>query len=327
MRIILDKAERSRSKEEAIKLSSLGRVNFWEKSGGKAIVAIKRIAPYGVVFIFLVAVFLAWYSPKDDHTYYHQGTPAAQKKPDQESTGRVAVTPSVAALFGNGEKKRQADRQKEQDAKRKKVSIRYLAQQVLGVNPHGPKAIKAGAKLIGVLMSAIDTRAPSIVRIKIPQGGEAGGVTIERGSVLIGRYSYPGSGERVYFTFSRIDSPDGDSKKIGATALNSGGYTPGISGEEFTGNGVKVAASLGLTMFSGMTDTLTERESLGYGFNTVQASPSMKNALLQGLSQASKDQASRTAASIGQEKNYVVIPEGQEMIVELSEDFQNGRAR
>lgn len=270
---------------------------------------------------------LAWLSPKDDRTHYQQGAANPLKQESREDSGRPAVVPSVAALFGNGEKQRQIDQKRENEAKHKKVSIRYFAQQVLGSDPRAPKLIKAGAKLIGVLMNPIDTRAPSIVRVRIPRGGEAGGVTIEPDSVLIGQYSYPGGSERVYLTFSRLDSPDGDSKKISATALSSSDYRPGITGEEFTGNGVKVASSLGLTMFSGMTDTLTERESLGSAFGGVQAKPSMKNALLQGLSQATKDQASRTASAIGQEKDYIIIAEGQELIIELLEDFGNGRAR
>jgi hypothetical protein len=48
----------------------------------------------------------------------------------------------------------------------------------------------------------------------------------------------------------------------------------------------------------------------------------MSNALLQGLSKASQDQASRTASEIEQERNYVIIPEGKEMIIELQEDFK-----
>ena len=175
--------------------------------------------------------------------------------------------------------------------------------------------------MIGRLLRSVDTRAQAIVTVGLPQGGEASGINIDAGSTLIGTYSYSGNGGKVYLTFSRIDSPDGDSRRISAQALDASDYTSGVPGEEFTGNGVKVAASLGLTMFSGMTDTLTDRQSLGNGFNGVQAKPSMKNALLQGMSQASKDQADRTSSAIGQEKDYVIIPEGKEMIIELSEDF------
>jgi type IV secretory pathway VirB10-like protein len=159
------------------------------------------------------------------------------------------------------------------------------------------------------------------VQVALPQGGEASGVSIDAGSTLIGAFSYSGNNDRVFLKFSRVDSPDGDSRKIAAQALDASDYSPGVTGEAYTGDGVKIATSIGLTMFSGMTDTLTQRESLGDVFGGVQATPTMKNALLQGASQAAHDQAGRVASSIGREGSYVIIPEGKEMIVELSEDF------
>jgi hypothetical protein len=296
------------------------RVYFQQKSGGKTILALKRVAPAGITFVIGVAVLLAWLGPKVDYTYYRV-TSTAQKQTLHDAAAKPSISASVAALFGHGQKQQEAEKRKEADEKRRKVAIRYLAPQVLGSNSKGPKAIRSGSKLIGRLLRPVDTRAQSLVTVGLPQGGEASGIVIDPGSTLIGTYSYSGNGDKVYFTFSRIDSPDGDSRRISAQALDASDYTSGVPGEEFTGNGVKVASTIGLTMFSGMTNTLTDRESLGNTFNGVQAKPSMKNALLQGLSQASQDQASRTASSIGQEKDYVIIQEGKEMIIELSEDF------
>lgn len=284
------------------------------------IIAVRKIAPTGILVALAAALVLAWLGPKVDHTYYRV-TSTAQKQESHEEPGKPGISASVAALFGHGQKQQETEKKKEADEKRRKVAIRYLAPQVLGSNSKGAKAIRSGAKLIGRLLRPLDTRAQAIVAVGLPQGGEASGVVIDPGSTLIGAYSYSGNGDKVYLTFSRVDSPDGDSRRINAQALDASDYTPGVPGEEFTGNGVKIAASLGLTMFSGMTDTLTDRESLGNTFNGVQAKPSMKNALLQGLSQASKDQADRTSSAIGQEKGYVIIPEGKEMIIELSEDF------
>lgn len=149
-----------------------------------------------------------------------------------------------------------------------------------------------------------------------------GGVEIERGSVLSGQYSYPGAGEKIFLSFMRLDTPEGDPKKVQAQALDSGSYTTGITGEVFSDKGTKVAASLGLTMFSGMADVLTEKESLGFSQNGVQAKSTMKNALLQGLSRSAQEQTGRMASEIGSSKDYLVVPEGKEMIIELTEDFK-----
>ncbi len=326
------RAERSLSREAAIKAwdyvkdrCTYAKAYFQEQSGGKTIVPLKKIAVPAVAAVFLTALVLAWIGPKDDHTFYRIKS-GPQGSTAQDSSSRPAVSSQMATLFGNGQRQKEADSKKAAEEKKKKVSIRYYASQVLGTGSKGPKAIKSGSKLIGVLLSPIDTRAPSLVRVQIPTGGESGGVVIEPNSTLVGQFSYSGNDDKVYLTFARIDSPDGDSKQIHAQALNASDYTPGVPGDHFTGGGVKIAASMGLTMFSGMTDTLTDRESIGNNmFNGVQARPSMKNALLQGVSQASQQQASRTASSIDQEKDYVVIPQGKEMIIELSEDFTNGR--
>lgn len=220
-----------------------------------------------------------------------------------------------------GSKAKEAAKRQDADEKRKRVSIRYRAPQIVGDDDGSPKAIRAGSKLIGFLVNPIDTRAQSLVRVRLPRGGEHSGVEIEPGSILVGQFAYSGEDDRVYVAFSRLDSPEGRVKKINAVALDAGNFTPGIVGEEFTGGGAKIAASMGLSMFAGMADTLTDRESLGNSFNGVQAKPTMKNALLQGMSRTAQDQASRTASAIEQTRNYVIVPEGKEMIIELQEDF------
>ena len=265
---------------------------------------------------FLINIF----SPKENHTFYRQTSARSEFKEDKTDT---PITESMRKLFAAGKQKLEGDKKKEADQKRKKVVIKYWAPQIVGDDENGANAMRSGSRLIGVLKNPIDTRAQSLVRVLIPRGGESGGVEIEPGSTLVGNYSYSGDGDRIYLAFSRLDPPDrGAPKKISASALDAGTFSAGIQGEEFTGGGTKIAASIGLNMFSGMTDTLTERESLGNSFNGVQAKPSMKNALLQGMSKASQDQAGRTASSIDQQRGYVVVPEGKEMIIELLEDYK-----
>jgi hypothetical protein len=225
----------------------------------------------------------------------------------------------VGGLFAAGEKAKLEAERLEKESKRHRVSIKYRAPQI--IDEDGSKVMRAGAKLIGFLVNPIDTRSQSIVRVRLPKGGEEAGVEIEPGSTLVGQFSYQGEGESVLMTFSRLDMPNGRSKKINAVAMDARSFTVGVRGEEFTGAGEKLAAHIGLNMFAGMADTLTERESLGGAFGNVQAKPTMKNALLQGLTRATQDQANRIDSTISQAKNYVLIPEGKEMIIELQEDL------
>jgi len=259
-------------------------------------------------------------SPKVDETFYRQTSGRSEFKHDEKLP---PVSEAMRKLFEAGRTQVAAQTKSEAEQKRRRVTIKYWAPQIIGENEHGRKFIRSGAKLIGVLKNPIDTRAQSLVRVLVPKGGEAGGVEIEAGSVLVGQFNYQGEGDRVFITFSRLDPPDGaEPKKVSAVGLDAANFTAGIQGEEFTGQGMKVAASVGLSMFSGITNTLTERESLGNSLSGPTAKPTMKNALLQGLSKAAQDQTGRTASGIEQERSYVLVPEGKEIIIELIEDYK-----
>lgn len=263
-------------------------------------------------------MLLDFLSKTDTGTFYRQTTGRSEFVPDKLNT---PVTEAMKTLFAAGKRHIDAEKQKAQQQKHTKVSIKYWAPQIVGEDENG--TLRAGAKLIGFLKNPIDTRAESLVRVVLPRGGSANGVDIDPGSVAVGNFSYGGSGNIVYLKFSRLDPPDnGTPKKVSASALDAANFAPGIKGEEFTNSGDKVAASIGLNMFSGMADTLTDRESLGNSYNGVQTKANMKNALLQGISKASQDEATRAATSIEQQRSYVTIPEGKEMIIELLEDYK-----
>ena len=292
---------------------------FLVESGGKRILALKRAGVYSCTLFALSTIVMAWFGPKTDRTFYQQ-TSERQKFEEDKVPGVIAN--AMAQLFLSGKRKQAEDKKNEANKKQRQASIRYLAPQVVGMKPNVPRSIRQGAKLVGFLLSAIDTRVPAPVRVRILQGGEVNGVAIEAGSVLTGQFSYSGTGKLLHINFSRIDTVDGEPKRIQAQALNVGNYSPGIIGEEHSDTEVKVAAQMGLTMFAGMTDVLTEKESLGITANGVQAKPTMKNALLQGLSKSAQDRANQTASEISSTKDYLTISEGKEMIIELTEDFK-----
>ncbi len=286
------------------------------ESGGKTILSAKRTGAVVGGAALVLALAMAWFGPSQDNTYYTRTSEAPTPRENNHHSEEPGV---MAGLFDSGERKKEDEQRFEDQKRNRRVAIKYFAPQVIGVK--GNRAIRMGAKLVGFLMSPIDTRSPSLVRVRLLRGGESGGVEIEAGSVLVGQYSYSGEGDRIFINFNRLDTPDGDLRQIRAQALDSGSYAPGISGEVVSSKGEKIAASLGLSMFAGMAETLTEKESLGFSQNGVQNKATMKNALLHGLSRASQDQLGRTASEIDAIKDYVVVPQGKEMIVELIEDF------
>ena len=326
MSAIWGKARSSSSREGAIKWWATCRERlkgiFLRVSGGKTIVVIQRVGAVAGGGLLLLAVGMAWFGPAEDRTFYMQTTQTQNRGEEKLESPGTAVSGPVAALFNNSERRKESEERTAMAKEQKRVVIKYYAPQIIGASNKAPKAIRSGTKLVGFLLKAIDTRAPSAVHVRIAQGGEVNGVEIEKGSVLTGKYSYAGSGDLVFVSFSRLDTPDGEPKKIQAQALDSGTYSAGISGEVHSDAGIKTAASLGLTMFGGMADVLTEKESLGFSQNGVQAKSTMRNALLQGLSRSAQEQTGRMQNEINSAKDYVVIPEGKEMIIELTEDFK-----
>lgn len=293
---------------------------FIKESGGKRIFDLKSIAIVFGSLLLLISISLAWHGPGADETFYAQTSRQDEVLSDKPPVS--GTTTPTYTLFNHGLNKLENDKRSETLKRQRKVSIKYFASQLIEVSPNTPKAMRSGAKLIGFLMTSIDTRHSSTLRVRLPQGGDAGGVEIEPGSILVGQFNYPGQGATVFLSFSRLDTPDGESKTISAVALDSGTYIAGVKGKNYSDTGLKVAGQLGLTMFSGMADVMTEKESLGFSTNSVQAKSNMQNALLQGLSRAAQDQTARTASELSNAQEYAVIPEGKEMIIELSEDYR-----
>lgn len=326
MSAIRERAQSSSSREAEIKWWNARREwlkqIFLQASGGKTIVVLQRVGAVAGGGLLLLAAGMAWFGPADDRTFYLLTTQTQNRGEKSSGNPGTAVSGPVAALFSNGEKKKESEARAATEQKRKRVVIKYYAPQLVGQSNKVPKAIRSGSKLVGFLLKAIDTRAPSPVHVRIAQGGEVNDVEIEKGSVLTGQYSYAGSGELVFVSFSRLDTPEGEPKKIQAQALDSGTYSAGISGEVYSDAGLKTASSLGLTMFGGMADVLTEKESLGFSQNGVQAKSTMRNALLQGTSRSAQEQTGRMQNEINSGRDYVLIPEGKEMIIELTEDFK-----
>ncbi len=298
---------------------------FIEDSGGKKTLSLRRASVMLVVLFLVSASVMAFFSKGNDITFYRrtsQSQSPQQAKDLKESSLKADQKKETDLLFRQGEKKKQQDKIQAQARARQHSEIKYFAPQLLDGNTKGNKAIRAGAKLLGFLLNNIDTRDPSMVRVLLPKGGESMGVEIPSGSILSGQFSYSGNGDKVFITFHRLDTSDGKIQKINARALDSQDYSSGVGGERYTENGVKIASQMGLSMFAGMTDTLTDKEALGMGANAVQAKPSMKNALLQGMSKAAQDEAGRTASEIQSLKDYVIVSEGKEIIIQLLEDYR-----
>ncbi|MDX1470829.1 MAG: hypothetical protein R3213_04980, partial [Flavobacteriaceae bacterium] len=79
---------------------------------------------------------------------------------------------------------------------------------------------------------------------------------------------------------------------------------------------VRIATTLGLSMVSGMTEVLTEKQALGES-GAVTPKATMKNAFYHGVSKVSEMEANRQAGELSNEKAYVTVDAGSDLIVSL----------
>ena len=207
--------------------------------------------------------------------------------------------------------------------KRKKASIDNSRQVIARENPILP----AGKKIIARLITSLDSRLSSgIATARISFTVKWDGVDIiPRNSLLHGKISYPSGSERIFISFFKCVFPDGREFPLKGEALDIKDFHRGIDGNYHNKAGVRIAKNIALGMISPMANTLTEKEALGQGF-AITAKPSMKNALLQGVSKSSEWEAKRQINDIKSDRDYLTVAAGKEIIVNLIDSFKGGQS-
>jgi hypothetical protein len=129
------------------------------------------------------------------------------------------------------------------------------------------------------------------------------------------------TGDRLQIRFSKAILPDGDVVKISADALDSGDKTPGIKGSFIARQGMVFAGSIALNALSGVADGLQENEAVGVG---IAKKANTRNALLNGASRASMDQAKELTQDFRESSKSVAVGAGTKIIVLFGEESQGG---
>lgn len=300
----------------------------WEKAfylsdGGKERINLKLIfSVSGAIFglLFLITSLMSnheetGHSKRSDRRLF----------PSENRSATIEVEPNNVETFRAATLEPQVTKE-ERPSRSKSTPIQLKAQQVIsrGSDESEGGGLPTGTNLIGKLLSAVDTREmSSMVRVLLPYGARFQGRDyLARDTILVGRASYSGKGERVFLTFERAISPNGQEIPIQAHALDTSDYVNGLRGHLHSETGVRIAGTLGLTMISGMADVLTERTAHGdFGITTPKST--MRNAVLQGASRVTEMEASRQAEGLAQASPYVTLDAGMDMIVTLSSPLRD----
>lgn len=291
------------------------------EDGGKKTINLIRVlqaATLTVVALFLLLIFTGNLFQSEDTSVLTKTTTKANEK--NQTKGE-----QIAQNNMGGIQNQQTDSKTEGSRRVPHVKINYRAKQVLtnGGNNQG-KSLPTGVNLIGKLITSIDTRASDQkIKVILPYGGKhkGSGASLPINTILLGRVSYSGKGEKVLINFNSGVLPTGDEIQLQAQALDAKDYSVGLKGEVH-GNAIgRTAATLGLTMVSGMTETLVQKEALGQGFD-ITPKASLQNGFFNGLSQVTRMEATRKAQEMQNAQSYLTVDAGKDLIISLTGSYE-----
>lgn len=309
---------------QVLRLAGLKRAlrNFFlVKDGGKEVIRTARAMLVAAVIVLAGAGVTLFFSQQDDTSVWNKTDKPIVASSQTPATG-TGPSGTVGSLLENSKAKGTGNRSPRREGGGMKIN--YRAKQVLvSEGAFDPaRTIPMGTNLIGRTLTTIDTRqADQLVKVLLPYGGRfSGGGEIPKNSIVFGQVSYGGKGKKVFIKFSKGVFPGGQEFPLEAQALSSSDYSPGVLGR-FHGNAdLRIASTLGLTMVAGMSDVLTEKESLGGSAlqsGAVTPKATMKNAVMHGVSEVAKSEAQRQAEAIGDEQEFVTVDAGTDLIVSL----------
>ena len=305
-----------------MKLIARIRGFFLKQEGGKEVLNQKMF--FGVLILILgigVSVIFLSNTSSDSSVIVNATEPI---KAGNLEVASMPVSQKISGLLQASEQRVPAPKPLQaKPTPKRTVKIKYRAPQVIERQDSFTSKLPIGANLVGKLLTSIDTReSEQLYKVLLPYGGKGKHGGIPKNTVLFGTVNYPNKGRKVFMQFSKALLPDGQEVELKAQALNAKDYSPGLEGKLHSGTTARVAATLGLTMVSAFTDTLTEKQSLG-AEGQVAPKATVKDAMYQGIAKASEAEAQRQAAELGNVQAYVTVPAGREIIVNLLETYRS----
>lgn len=304
--------------------SKISKIYVVEENGKKRANYKASSITVGALGMIFVTVLLIQSMSKD--TSVLEQTDKAISSAPENSNQTAEVSDEVSGVVGSGDESATHEEEKKPRPKRTYTPRKYKAKQVIVREGsfQRDRTIPMGTNLIGKLLVSIDTReAEQFYKVFLPYGGSfQGGAEVPKGSTLFGKIKYSGQGNKVFMTFSKGVFPTGEEFEIEAQALNSKDYSPGLEGDFHGKSGVRIATALGLSVVSGASTILMEREQLNAQGGPSVPKATLKNAMYGGLSQAANNEAQRQGQRISEKAEYVTIDAGKDLIVNLTGEYK-----
>jgi hypothetical protein len=305
---------------------------FFIDEGGKKVIKGKSVKIAASVLMFLVSCFQMFW-PEDQSDLGKSFKPLIDEEKVEQLQPEVEQEASQVNILSKEEAERleagsrKASRQGQPLPR--PAQLLFNAKQVLERSEAGGTLtpLPSGTNFIGKLVNGIDTReANQVVKVILPYGARhACGGFLPKNAVLLGNASSGEDSEKVFIRFNRVVYPDGKEFKIDAQALNSADYSPGLTGIHHSNAHMRMAGSIALTMVSAGADVLTQRSMVGemnpYAMGMAQPDSTARNAILQGTSQVTKQEAQRQMQDSQNAPEYVTVMSDSDLIINLLSPF------
>ncbi|MBY0315633.1 MAG: TrbI/VirB10 family protein [Bdellovibrionales bacterium] len=199
-----------------------------------------------------------------------------------------------------------------------KEVLKLKAHQIIDLNAETSpiESNSFGSTIRVKLLNDIDTREPEQICKVMVVGNSISEIPAK--TLLFGKASL-GASKRVLIRFDRAFLPDGDEAEFSAQAVDSKTNKNGIEGNYHGRNGLRAVGSMGLNMVSGISETLTQKESLGGFQGQVANKPTLKNAIFNGIAKTSEQEALRHAENLNNQPEYAELKSGSEFSVQILE--------
>jgi hypothetical protein len=187
------------------------------------------------------------------------------------------------------------------DAKKQGKLQHFLGSQII-IRPF-MDTVPPGSMVKAKLISGASN---GLVRVELMEPVSINGETVaDVGSVLLGRGT--STEDRLLIHFKKLMSKEGAAQSISAEACDGEDKIAGIKGAKVGRTALKLAGSIGLGFIGGMAEGLQQTSSQ-YGMEIKE--PSLKNAALNGTSQAALDQSHEMMNSLKEQRPVIEVKAG-----------------
>ena len=139
-----------------------------------------------------------------------------------DSKEPAPISPKLRSLFKASEQIQHTSSPKKKAKSLPKQKLKYRAPQVIirGDDDSAIGKLSMGAKLIGKLLTSIDTReSEQFYQVLLPYGGKGKhGEGIPKNTLLFGTINYPNKGRKVFMQFAKALLPNGREVELKVTS-------------------------------------------------------------------------------------------------------------